>query len=121
GWWTDLRSPSTTLTIIALFSMGRPDGLAILGCWRLPRLGLFLGNAHRVERSPYEKERDREHYDSRNCEVIPPSRDMRFLKRDRDLHRKQAEQGRKLDDRVQRHRGRILERIADGIADDGRR
>ena len=39
---------------------------------------------------------------------------------DRDLDRQQAEQGRELDDRVEGHRRGVLERIAHGVAHDGR-
>ena len=38
---------------------------------------------------------------------------------DRQLHRQQAEQRGELDDRIQRHRRSVLERIADRVADDG--
>jgi hypothetical protein len=35
------------------------------------------------------------------------------------LDGQEAEEGRELDDGVERHRRRVLERIADGVADDG--
>jgi len=71
------------------------------------------GDAHPVERAEHEEEADDEEDDSDSCREHP-------LGIHRDFHGEDSEQCGELDDRVQRHRRRVLEGIADDVADHGR-
>ena len=70
-------------------------------------------NAHAVERTVDEDHRDQQEGDreaQRNeCTLL-------FFERDGQGHGQQAEQGRELDDRIQRDRRGVFERITDGAS-----
>ena len=80
------------------------------------RRTLDLADSHGVEGPPNENHRDDE---ESGRELIFESRVAR-LQTDGEFHRQQAEQRRELDDRIHGHGRRVFERIADGVADDGR-
>src|SRR5712692_5826163 len=75
-------------------------------------------DAHRVERAPDENDGDGEEGGGEE-----PGEAGALLGREPDgqLHREEPEERRELDDRAHRHGGRVLEGIADRVADDGRR
>ena len=75
----------------------------------------FLRDAHGIERTINEDQRD--HEEKRSDTGL-----QYFVRHGhRDFRGQQAEQGGELDDRVHRHGRRVLEGIAHGVADDGRR
>src|SRR5438034_3637945 len=70
--------------------------------------------AHRVERSPYERNRNQEERRRQDTRQRRPAFDG---KGDGQLNSQQPEQRGELDDRIERDRRRILEWIANGVAD----
>src|ERR1039458_4731094 len=75
-----------------------------------------LLDPHRVERPVHERKR---HHEEPSSQYSRQSRPLIDGQLHSQLHRQQPEQRRELDDRIQRYRRRVLERIAHGIADDG--
>src|SRR3989442_3267674 len=71
---------------------------------------------HGVERAPHERQRDDEERPREHQAQGGPASGGQ---RDRQLDREQAKQRREFDDRVHRDRRRILEWVANGVADDG--
>src|SRR5205814_5721081 len=80
-------------------------------------LALLLLDAHGVERTPDEGYRDGQ---EQSRESMRESGTLIARKRNCELHREQSKQRRELDDRIERHRRRVLERIADSITNDSR-
>ena len=74
----------------------------------------FLGNPHAVERAITKN--------SATMKKNAPMRGLELIRhRHGDFHREQAEQRGEFDHRVHRHGRGVLEGVADGVADDGRR
>ena len=82
----------------------------------LPRARVAL-DSHPVERSPHENRRPEDEHPRQH---VAQQRAVLFSKLHAKFHREQSEQRRELDDRIHRHRRRVLERIADRVADDRR-
>ena len=81
-------------------------------------LGLSLSNSHAIERPPHEHDGNGQ----KHCRQQGRHQRAPFVREaDRQLDRQQSEQRRELDDRVHRDRRRVFERIANGVAHDGRR
>src|SRR5208283_1324719 len=81
------------------------------------RVGIIFRNPHAVERAIDENKRDEEEtYADDHLRHL-----MLFLHGHRDFRREQAKQSGEFDHRVHGHRAGVLERVAHGIADDGRR
>src|SRR5712675_2368766 len=95
--WVDVTRPSLACLCARGSAPGRP--------------GRF--DPHGVERAPHERQRDeKECAGKHETQRSAPLR----RERNRELDREQAEERRELDDRIHRDRGRVLERVADGIA-----
>src|SRR3954469_3118000 len=96
--------------------LGRADRLALGAAFGFG--GFFGGDAHAVERSQHEDDRDQE--EDRRQDDADFNLHVGLAHLQRQFDGEQAEERGELDDRVERDGGRVLERIADGVADDGR-
>src|SRR5581483_5836761 len=103
-----VRRASSSCTLAALLaSSGGGD--------RRPPGGLAL-DPHRVEGAPDEHDG---HEEEERGQQPARRRPAAGGQRHGQLHREQPEERGELDHRVHRHRGRVLERVAHGVADHG--